>query len=259
MLGYYYFYKKIRNIGLEVTTKKINNSKPLDFGIIFNNSIALFKKVWVQGFVTLLLTFTLMLPFYILMYIPIIAAEVTSPEMFEQEELNATVTVMVLIIPIVFVGMIAVSLALNASFLRICKLKDLGEIGSDDYFYFFKKKYIPKLIELVLLVIGIFILGMLTCGIGIFYFIVPISLIPSFLAFNEDLSSMEIVKASFILGNKNWLVIFCLLLVMGVLGQLGIIACGIGVLFTVMLGEISVYYMCKNSIGFVEEIHQIGE
>lgn len=247
-------------MNIEITTKKINDSKPLDFGLIFNNSIELFKKVWVQGFVTLLLTFALMLPFYILMYIPMIAVGVTNPEMLEQEELSPTVIViMVIIMPIIFVGMIAVSVALNASFLRICKLKDLEEIGSDDYFYFFKRKYIPKLIELVLLVIGLSILGMLTCGIGMFYFMVPISLIPAFFAFNEDLSSMEIVKASFTLGNKNWLVIFGLLFVMGMLGQLGFLACGIGILFTAMLSKIPIYYMYKDSIGFVEEKHLIGD
>ena len=28
---------------------RINNAKALDFGTIFNQSIELFKKVWVQG------------------------------------------------------------------------------------------------------------------------------------------------------------------------------------------------------------------
>jgi len=51
-------------------------------------------------------------------------------------------------------------------------------------------------------------MGMLTWGIGLIYIVVPLSFIIAFLAFNEDLSDKKLVKASFRLGNKNWLVIF---------------------------------------------------
>lgn len=43
---------------------KINNAKDLDFGTIFNQSMELFKKVWVQGLLTLIISGAMMIPFY---------------------------------------------------------------------------------------------------------------------------------------------------------------------------------------------------
>ena len=39
--------------------RRIEDAKALDFGTIFNQSIELFKKVWVQGLVVLLLNMVL--------------------------------------------------------------------------------------------------------------------------------------------------------------------------------------------------------
>ena len=79
------------------------------------------------------------------------------------------------------------------------------------------------------------------------------SLFPAFFAFDEELSAMEITKASFNLGNKNWLVIFGLVLVTGLIAQLGVILCLVGVLFTAMLSKIPVYFIYKEAIGFSSE------
>lgn len=51
---------------------KIDHAKALDFGTIFNNCIELFKKVWLQGFIVLLLSVLLAIPVMIVLYIPII-------------------------------------------------------------------------------------------------------------------------------------------------------------------------------------------
>ena len=48
-------------------SEKINRAKALDFGDLFSKSIELFKKVWVQGLVMLLLTVAIMIPFYLIM------------------------------------------------------------------------------------------------------------------------------------------------------------------------------------------------
>ena len=51
--------------------KRAIDEKPkLDFGSIFNNSIELFKKVWGEGVVILLLTMVTILPFYLLVLVP---------------------------------------------------------------------------------------------------------------------------------------------------------------------------------------------
>ncbi|MBT8308487.1 MAG: hypothetical protein KJN85_16220 [Maribacter sp.] len=235
-------------------TSKIEQSTALDFSLIFSKSIELFKLVWVQGFIIVLLTFATLIPFYIPMYLPLLIAGVTDPEILRSEEAPPELIIpMVILMPIMFLGITTISLLLNAAFLRICKNKDLNLSESDNYFYYFKKKYVSKSISLALLTLGLLLLGMLACGIGVFYMVVPISLIPAFLAFDEELTAMEIIKSCFSLGNKNWLVIFGLVIVMGLLAELGVLLCFVGVLFTAMLAKIPVYFMYKDSIGFSPE------
>lgn len=235
-------------------TARIEKSKALDFGLIFSKSIELFKLVWVQGFVIVMLTFVTIIPFYVLLYLPMLISGVTDPEMLRSEDIPPEIVVpMAILMPIVFVGIMAVGLMLNASFLRICRNKDLNLKISDNYFHYFKKKYVPKTISLSLLALGLVLLGMLACGIGIFYMVVPISLFPAFLAFDEELSAMEILKSSFTLGNKNWLVIFGLIFIMGLLAELGVLLCFVGILFTAMLAKIPVYFIYKDSIGLSPE------
>ncbi|MGB5499765.1 MAG: hypothetical protein WBM77_12625 [Maribacter sp.] len=233
---------------------KITESEPLDFGSIFSKSIELFKKVWLQGFIIVLLTFVMLIPFYILMYIPLLIVGVTDPEMLRSEGIPPEVILpMAIIMPIFLLGTMVVGLMLNAAFLRICKIKDLNLSETDNYFHYFKKKYVSIAIILSLLSLGLMLLGMLACGIGVFYMIVPISLFPAFFAFDEELSAMEILKSSFSLGNKNWLVIFGLIIVMGIVAELGVLLCFVGILLTAMLAKIPVYFMYKDSIGFHPE------
>ncbi len=235
-------------------TGKIEESGPLSFGNIFSRSIELFKQVWLQGFITLILTFITILPFYILMYVPLLSAGITDPEIIKAEGLPPEIILpMIVLMPICMLGMMTVGLILNAGFLRVCKQKDFNEPGKEDYFFYFKKNYLGKTMLLSLMMLGLSFLGMLMCGIGIIYMVVPLSLFPAFLAFDEELTAMEIVKSSFTLGNKNWLVIFGLVFLMGLLAELGILLCCVGILFTAMLAKIPIYYVYKDGVGFSSE------
>ncbi len=236
---------------LETVNQKISGRPSLDFGSIFSASIELFKKVWVEGFIVLLLTFVTILPCYIMIYIPMIAAGITDPELLRSQKLPTMVLVgMIILLPVFLVGILTFGVALNAAFLRICKQRDWDEAANDDYFYFFKQGRLGKVFNLALIMLGLTLLGMLACGLGIFYLIVPLSLFPAFLAFNEELSAMDIAKASFALGNKNWLVIFGLILILGIVAELGIILCCVGILFTAMLSKVPAYYIYKDGVGF---------
>ncbi|SIQ89015.1 hypothetical protein [Maribacter ulvicola] len=238
-------------MNLENLTQYIKTKPDLEFGTIFSRSIELFKKVWLQGFLVLLLTFVVILPFYLVLYIPMIAMGITDPEALRHNELPPMVAIaMAILMPVFMVGVTTFALALNAAFLKICKEKDLEEETNDDYFYYFKEGRLGKVFILALYVLGLSIAGALACGVGLFYVMVPMSLIPAFLAFSNDLSPLEMVKASFTLGNKNWLVIFGLVLVSAFVAQLGFILCCVGVLFTAMLGKVPVYYMYKDGVGF---------
>ncbi len=242
-------------MNLENYKERIQEKRDLSFGTIFNSAIALFKKVWLQGFITLLLTFVTILPFYIILYIPMIAAGITDPEALRNDEFPPMVALaMGILAPVFAIGVATFGLALNAAFLKICKEKDFGEQTKDDYFFFFRDGRLGKVFLLALYTIGISLLGMLACGIGLFYVVVPLSLVPAFLAFSQDLTATEIVKASFVLGNKNWLVIFGLVFVMGIVAELGFLLCCVGILFTAMLSKIPTYYMYKDGVGFQTEV-----
>ncbi|WP_106144862.1 hypothetical protein [Flagellimonas meridianipacifica] len=235
-------------------SEKIDSSGALDFGRIFNASFELFKKVWVQGFITLLLTFVVIIPFYLVAYIPMVAVGMTDPYYFESEELPASMILFFIVYyPIMLIGVTMFTTCLTAAFLRICRRVDSDEIGKDDYFFYFKKPYLSKAFTLALIITGLSILGMLACGIGLIYLVVPMSLLSAFFAFDEELTSGEITKASFALGNKNWLIIFGLIFVSSLVAQLGILLCFIGFLFTAMFTRIPIYFIYKDSIGFSSE------
>ncbi|MER3319926.1 MAG: hypothetical protein RIB79_16650 [Allomuricauda sp.] len=236
-------------------SQRINQSDPVEFGTVFNNSVELFKKVWLQGFITLVLTFMSILPFYLLIYIPMIAMGISDPSMFDQQDVPpAFAGLMSLIAPISSIGTMTIGICLNAAFLRICRKYDLNETGRDDYFYYFKKEYLIKALILSLIMIGLSLLGLLACGLGIIYLIVPMSLFPAFFAFDKELSAMEIVKSGFALGNKNWLMIFLLVLVAGLVSQLGVILCLVGVLFTAMFSKIPIYFIYKDAVGISMDV-----
>ncbi len=236
--------------------KRVQNAKQLDFGDIFNKSIELFKKVWVQGLVMLLLSMVIILPFYLLMYLPLIGAGMIDPYMFEQGS-GASFALMIpfLLFALVF-GLIAtvVGFGMRAGFYRICKMKDLNEIGSDDYFFYLKKPYLGKLIKLSLATFGISLVAVLLCYLPIFYVIVPITLMNVIFAFNPEQSVSEIVKSGFALGNKKWLITFGLVIVSSLLASMvGMIMCFVGIFVTASFAYIPAYYIYKESIGFDSE------
>ncbi|MBO6533264.1 MAG: hypothetical protein JJ885_05355 [Muricauda sp.] len=231
-------------------SERIQQSNAVDFGSVLSNSVELFKKVWLQGFITLVLTFVCILPFYLIIYAPLITQGINDPNVFEESYMTDTYSIWTtLLMPFFMVGVMTVSICLNAAFLRICKKYDLNESGKDDYFFYFKKEYLTKALLLSLIMIGLSILGILTCGLGLIYLIVPMSLFPAFFAFNKELSSIEIVKLSFTLGNKNWLMIFLLIIVAALASQLGVILCVVGVFFTAMFSRIPIYFIHRDAVG----------
>jgi len=237
---------------LEIQSK-IQNAKALDFGDIFNKSIELFKKVWVQGLVMLLLTMALMIPFYIIMYLPLIGMGILDSSMSDHNqdfELYFTVPFVLFAVVFSFFAMV-IAFGMKASFYRICKIKDLHEAKPDDYFYYLKRPYLGKVIKLSLITFGISILATLLCVLPIIYVAVPLALINVIFAFNPDLSASDIVKAGFDLGNKKWFIAFGLMVVSGILAEIvGLLLCFIGVFVTASFSYLPAYYIYKQVIGF---------
>ncbi len=243
---------------------KIASARELDFGTIFNQCIELFKKVWLQGLLTLIITGALMIPFYIVMYLPMIAVGIIDPESLQQgQEPNFLVLLPFLLFMIVFMFFaMFISFTMQAAFFRICKQKDLNIVGTDDYFYFFKKRYAAKVFKLSLASVGISLLAMLLCVLPLFYVMVPLSFFSLMFAFNPELSASNIIKASFDLGNKKWLLTFGLIIISSFLAQfVGLLMCFIGVFVTASFAYLPVYFIYKEVIGFDEssELNEIGK
>lgn len=249
---------------LNTLLDRIETAKNLDFGDIFGKSIELFKKVWLQGLVTLLLTMLMMIPFYIIMYVPLIAMGVLDPESFQQGN-QPNMAIFIPFYALMFVFMLValiIGLALKAAFYRICKTKDLNEATADDYFYFFKKPYLGKTIKLGAAMFAISVVGMVLCFLPLIYAMVPIALMNVIFALNPDMSVSEIVKAGFKLGNKKWFITFGLMIVAGFLAQIiGMLMCFIGIFVTASFAGIPVYYVYKESVGINEQtpIDEIGK
>jgi len=251
--------------------QRIQNAKDLDFGTIFNQSIELFKKVWVQGLVTLLLNMVLVIPIIMIVYIPLVIIGLSNAfsgsydpyDPYSQSVIGPIMIIGILVVYLfMIVAMATIAFALKAAFYRICKLRDLEQIGREDYFYFFKKAYLGKTIKLALLSVGIALIAALLCFIPIIYAVVPLSFIIVVYAFNPDMSISDIIKLAFDLGNKKWLISFGLMFVSGLLaGIVGFMMCGFGVYVTASFGYLSSYFIYKEVIGFEDEneIKQIEE
>lgn len=241
--------------------EKIDNAKQLSFGDIFNESIELFKKVWLQGFVKLLLDAIMGIVLVIVFQVPLllIIGSFAATSEYVSDSTGAVLALpMIILIFVLMLVAIAVvgtlSMALMAGFYRICKMKDSNYLGSDDYFYYLKRKYLRKMAILVLASIGIAIPAALLCYLPLFFVIVPISFFSVIFAFNPEMSASDIISVSFKLGTKKWGISFALIFVTSILASMvGSLLCGVGVFFTASFGYLPVYFIYKHVIGFDDD------
>ncbi|SEL65522.1 hypothetical protein SAMN04487910_2933 [Aquimarina amphilecti] len=247
--------------------EKIENSNPVDFGNIFNKSIELFKKVWLQGFIHLLISVVVLIPLIIVMYIPIFAiAGLAGLENsygdygYVQEDLSLGMLILFVIL-VVIISMVASAfqLAITAHFYRVCKQVDMGVPETTNYFMFFKGKYLGKIFTLAIATFGIALLAASLCYLPLFYVIVPLQLLGAIFAFNPDIGTSDLIKASFKFGNKVWLVAFGLIFISSILSQIvGMVLCFIGIFFTASFVYLPIYYLYKDGVGFENENESEG-
>jgi hypothetical protein len=153
-----------------------------------------------------------------------------------------------------------VAFGLLAGFYRMCKQVDLKESQNDDLFYFFNGAYFRKVFVLGLIYALIASVAQALFLLPYIYAFIPLSFFSVIFANNPELSETDIVKLSFSLGTKKWLLTFGLMFVTVILGMLGFLACGIGVLFTISIVYLPVYFIYRDVVGFEDdnEIEYIG-
>lgn len=242
---------------------KINNAKELDFGDVISQSIDLFKEIWLKGLVAVLFVVISAICIGFVFGLIGLAPALDQDIFNENFDLKAIAT---------FYSSSAIygipqnmlistlNIAFVAAFYRICKQTMSGENGHEDYFYFFQKTYFTKVFMLGIIYTAITTVAQFLCFIPYIYVFVPLSYFAVILANNPDLSEMEIVKASFALGNKKWLITFGTMFVAGLVAMLGILGCVIGIVFTMSIIYLPSFLIYKDAIGFDEAnaIDEIG-
>lgn len=239
---------------------KIQNAQHLDFGTILDLSIKMFKEVWLKGFLMIIIIglFAGVLTF-------VFAAIGLSPDPYANtwfEDFNFytyyTSNALYTLPQAILIS--SLTIGLLAGFYKTCKQTDLNDSSSDDLFYFFKGSYINKIFMLGIIYAIIATVAQILFVIPYIYAFVPLSFFAVVFSNNPDLTETEIVKISFNLGTKKWLLTFGLIFVTGILGMLGLIACFIGILFTMSIMYLPVYFVYRDVVGFEDdsEIMKIG-
>lgn len=237
-------------MNFEQVNHKINENKRLDFGVVIDQVIDLYKKIWLKGFVVIIVIMILSFGLNFLFTAFGLAADPSFWLENDGFELFGAYSMQVLygFPQTILVGV--VSLGMLASLYRMCRIEEHDKEKNDEFFYFFKGEYFSKLFMLAIIYATIALVSQLLFVIPYIYTFIPLSYFAIVFANNPELTEMEIVKLSFNIGTKKWLLSFGLLFVTGILGMLGFIACGIGILFTVSIVYIPAYFVYKGVVGF---------
>ncbi len=247
--------------------QKIESAKTPDFGDLLSKSFDLFKLVWIDAFMHVLVTFLVAIPLMILVYIPFVPLLIASARdggidqmepNFDYPLISMFLYGVLLFVLMVLVQMIAI--AITAHFYKVCRIKDIDtQEDTGSYFSYLKGDGFGKVLVLSLANFGIAIAAMLLCYLPIFYVMVPLQLMVVIFAFNKKLSASDIISLSFKLGNKFWLLVFGLIIIASLIAQLGVILCFVGLFFTAYFAYIPIYYFYKETIGFGDGSEELKE
>lgn len=243
---------------VQTILNKIQISKSIDFGELFNESLGVFKKVWVQGLLLQLFSTLVMLPFFVSFYLPYFT--LVFGDGFDQTmsstDLNSAIldefgTSLVWIYLIIFIVSI-VSSILYLGFYRVIREIDHGNpFLISDFFYFFRTPILGKSIRLLLAYTGISVLAALLCLIPLIYAIVPLMFMLPVFSYNSHLSISETTKVAFALGTKKWGITFITFILNIILFYvITFVTCGLGALFVSCFLYLPQYIIYKKVIGF---------
>jgi hypothetical protein len=237
---------------------KIQSSKSIDFGDLFNESLVLFKKVWVQGLLLQLFSVIIMLPLIISIYLPYFTLALEGDlnqqvgSMGSSSALIEQYGTSLVWIYLLMFALSLVSSLLYMGFYRIVKEMDHEKpFVLSDFFYFFKGVVFGKALGVLLTYTGITILTALLCFFPLIYATVPLMFMLPVFAYNSHLSISEIVKVAFRIGNKKWGITFLILVLNVILFYVvTFVTCGLGALFISCFLYLPQYIIYKKVIGF---------
>ncbi len=239
--------------------QKIEQSAKPDFSNIISKSFDLYKKVISEGIVHSLIGLAVVIPFIIVIYIPLIPGYIDMAEhlgetnyqpTFFEDVAPAMIVVWALVVVVMSFIMQVLNVSIMGHFLKLLKNKDLGTNDDIGGYFTIAKTHFSKIVILTLATTGIALLAACACYLPIFYVMVPLTLVIPLFVFNPDMSVGDIIKASFKLGNKYWLILFGIIFISSMISSLGMIACYIGIIATMFFSYVASYYIYKDTIGF---------
>lgn len=239
-------------------SKKIAEAPRIDFGDLFNASVEIFKKVWLQGFLLQLITIALSLPLVIFNFSILSESGLdTNSFDFVEKIVNDDAVVQELgsytiIYYLLSIAVAIISTLLSFGFFRIIKQMDDGlNFQVSDFFYFFGNKRLKKSLLLILAYIGVALLAVLMCVLPIFYVMIPLMFVTPIFVFNPEMTISEIFKSAFALGHKKWGITFAItILNIITLYILILFTCGLGSLFFGCFLQMPIYVLYKKIISF---------
>lgn len=236
----------------ELIEKIEANKHKADFSKAFDISIDLFKKAWWQGAVYMLIAYIVGGAVASIFLVPaLLLTGLSQGSNFETLDVFMQIILITSLI-LAYAVFFGVLIAVTTGMFQTIKEAREGKPTSLHLEYL-NPKHVLKSILLGVSVFGIMILSMLACYFPVIYVIVPIRYVFVVFAFNPHLSVGEIIKVSFKIGHKTWGTTFGTVLVLGLVAQLGILACLVGILFTAFLPFFGIYALYEQVIGFDNE------
>ncbi len=243
--------------------KRIENAQKPDFGDILTKTFDAVKELWQPALYHGLISMAMMIPFLILVYVPLAPMYIGLFENFGdsyyQPTINYPLSIWIGYLVGIFMAALIVQVfnfSLVAHFYKVIRIKDEGSNENPGGYFSYLKGNVGKILLLNLAAMGIAIAAALLCYVPIFYVMVPLQLFAILFTFNLDLSVSQIIKAAFKLGHKFWLIIFGIILISNMIAQLGIVFCFVGVFVTQLFVHIPIYSIYKNTVGFTAEISE---
>lgn len=248
---------------------KVARTHDVSFGDVFGQAIELFKKVWLEGLLLIIISLGISMGLSLIVQLISLPMGLAGASI-DPNSINDDVPVFFVIafflisLLLNYVGAVF-SFGLQAAFYRMVRNKDRGVAQEEgvNWGMFLKKEYFSKIALITLYVFLISFAAVLLCVIPIIYAFVPLSLIAPIFAFNPHWTESEIIKGAFALGNRRWLTMFLGLFLGGLLSIfVGLLMLCIGVLFTASFVYLISYQVYKDSVGFTEDqdaIKNIGE
>ena len=92
----------------------------------------------------------------------------------------------------------------------------------------------------------------LVAGLIVGFFTYPLTFAPFFIVFHGK-DAVESIRLSYKLVMKNWLIGYVFIIVSGIIGVAGVIACGVGLLYTIPALRNMLYAMFEDMTGMNQE------